>query len=227
MVVRRFLGVLTAAVIALGVLTAQAVQAATLITVVASGTITDSSEPSLIGTTSTIEQRFRVNPATLFPDPVFAVALFDVLQATITTDGGTDVIDSSGASSAGGIYAISKLDTVGGVPASISAQSSFGIFGGTLLINASIQSDTDDFVPSTDLFQNFVFPPFPANATVTFGLSLEDGNGGVLLSYFVDRVASLTVTVREIADVPAPAALGLFAFGLVGLLALRRRIPSA
>jgi hypothetical protein len=60
---------------------------------------------------------------------------------------------------------------------------------------------------------------------VSFGFSIEDTDGNVMVSATSTDVTSLTVTVREVA-IPAPAALGLFAFGLVGLVAARRQFSA-
>ena len=82
-----------------------------------------------------------------------------------------------------------------------------------LLANAKIESSTDDFVASTDLLQNFVFPPFPAAAALSFGFTVQDMDGNVMLFATSTDVTSLTVTVQEV-TIPVPAALGLFAVGL-------------
>jgi hypothetical protein len=227
MVMRRVVGLFVAVLLVAGVVSAPSARAATFISVVATGTVTDSNDPGLLGAAISIEQRFTVNPALLFPGADTSVALFQTVQISVTLGAATEGYASTGAAQDFGIYTISKLDVPGSVPAAVDAQSGVEIFGGAMLLlaNAKISSDSDDFVTSTDLLQNFVFPPFPAGATVSFGFSIEDTDGNVMVSATSTDVTSLTVTVREVA-IPAPAALGLFAFGLVGLVAARRQFSA-
>jgi hypothetical protein len=227
MAVRRFLGSITAMALVWGVLSAAVAQAATLISVVASGTITDSDGGALNGETITIQQSFVVDPSMVFPDPAYSFATFDKLRVSVTIGSGTDVYDSATSASAFGTYTISALDVPNGVPAVVSGQSMLEIVPGFFLYAAAeIRSNSNAFVPSTDLFQNMAFPPLPSDTTVSLGLTLQDSEGNVLLFLLADQGDAFSVTVREISEVPAPAALGLFAAGLAGLLVIRRRRHS-
>jgi hypothetical protein len=224
MVMRRIVGLFVAVLLVAGVVSAPSARAASVISVVATGIVTDSNDAGLVGAAFSLEQRFTVNPALLFPGAGMSVAVFETVQISVTLGSVTEGYAGTGAPQDFGIYAISKLDIPGTVPAAVDAQSGVEIFGGAMLLlaNAKISSVSDDFVASTDLLQNFVFPPFPPAAILSFGFSIEDLDGNVMVSASSTDVTSLTVTVREV-TIPAPAALGLFAFGVAGLLVTGRR----
>ncbi|PWS36887.1 hypothetical protein DFH01_08315 [Falsiroseomonas bella] len=171
-----------------------------------------------------IEQRFTLDPAQVFPGTTSSIATFSTLQVSVTLGSSVYVYSSTGATSAFGLYAIQMLDGV--TPSSVDAQSTIEAGGDLLLANALIQSSTDDLTADADLLQNLVFPPAPASAALTFGFSLADAaSGDVYYWAFSERVTSLTVTVTEV-TIPAPAAFGLLAVGLAGLIVIRRHSPQ-
>jgi hypothetical protein len=223
MVLRRVVG-LVAVFIACGMLPAPSAQAATIISVVATGTVTESADPSLLGVSMSIEQRFTVDPAQLYPGTTNSLATFATLQVSVTLGSWVYVYASTGATSAFGLYAVQMLD--GLTPASVDAQSTIESGGDLLLASALVQSSSGEVAPDANLLQNLAFPPFPSGSTLSFGFSLQDAASGDIYYWASSgRVTSLTVTVSEV-TIPAPAAFGLMAFGLAGLVVLRRRSPQ-
>jgi hypothetical protein len=224
MIMRRFAMVLAAIGVAALVALARPAEAATFITVTATGTITDSSEAGLIGREAVMTQRFTVTPGSLFPDPAFGVGVFDMLSLSITLDGTPYFFDTSGGAGALGIYTLGKLDLGGGTPASISAQTTIEVAPGVALFaQAAISSLVDDFVDPIDLLQDFAFPPGPAGGEGGFGASAEDATGTVLGYFLAERLGSFVVTVDRDIVVPAPAGFAMFAAGCLGLVLVRRR----
>jgi hypothetical protein len=198
--------------------------AATIITVTATGTVTDASDVALIGTTASLSQSFVVTPGSLFPDASFGVGAFETLSLDVTLGGSPYSFDTSGGAAAFGVYFLQRLDIGGGTPAAIGAQTTIEVAPGVLIFaQAAISSLVDDFVDPTDLLQTFTFLSIPGSADASFGASAEDADGNSLGFFLAERVDTFTVTVERDIAIPAPAGLLLFVGGIAGLAMARRR----
>jgi hypothetical protein len=227
MVVRRLSVLVSALALALCVASIRLADASTVITVSASGTISDSSDAGLIGRPASLSQRFVATGGSLFPAPDFGSGVFDTISVSILADGIPFVFDTSGGAPALGLYTLAKLDIPGTVPASISAQSTIEVAPGvTLFAQALLSSLAVDFVDPSNLLQDFTFPPFPAGAASSFGAEALDAGGDLLGYFLVEAVGEFTVVVDRDVVVPAPAGLAILLVGIGGLAWAGRRRPA-
>jgi hypothetical protein len=225
MVLRRLALVFSLLAVALCVALARPADSATIITVSATGTISDSSEAGLIGREASMSQRFVVTAGSLFPGADFGAGVFDKLSVSIVADGTPFLFDTSGGAPAFGLYALARLDIPATTPASISAESTIEVAPGvTLFARALLSTLAADSVDPSNLLGDFTFPPFPAGAASSFGAEATDAGGDLLGYFLVEAVREFTVVVDRDVVVPAPAGLAILLAGVGGLaLAGRRR----
>jgi hypothetical protein len=227
MVIRRLALLVPALFFAAGLSFARPADAATVITVSATGTISVSSDAGLIGRPASLSQSFVVTPGSLFPGTDFGIGVFETLSVSILADGVPFFFDTSGGAPAVGFYGLVKLDVPATVPASVSAQSTIEVAPGVVLFaQAAVTSLLADFVDPSNLLQIFSFPPFPAGAASGFGAEATDANGDLLGYFLVEAVREFTVVVDRDVVVPAPAGLAILLVGIGGLAWAGRRRPA-
>jgi hypothetical protein len=197
-------GVALAASLAL----ARPAEAATTITVTATGTIlegTDFDGADATGLSASLVHVFTVTPGAIIDDsmPGMLFALFESVTTTVTV----------------GAASLSFTSTIGtgtyNALSGISLDAGSEIFdGATQLLSSLVVEDTT--LVLTSPFDEFLYTANPGSWS--FGASAFDAEFAPLWSFL-----ATPDLVSVVVAVPAPAAFGLFLAGLTGLAAARRR----
>lgn len=185
------------------------------------GVFTGSPGASLAGLPATLVHTFVVTPGTVIDAQAdYASGLFEALGLDVTVAG----VTLSFVTGAGfGSYELLSAAFNAG-PAQILAESNLPVGGGVVsALSEVLGKAVELFTLPPDLFQNLAFSwPAPPNVVGSFLAAAIDARGAVAWN-FGGTAETFVVRYDPGIAVPAPAALGLLALSVAGLVAVRRR----